>query len=207
MIKIKLCGLSCIQDVEAANELEPDYVGVVFAKKSRRYVSADLAAELKQALNSGISMAGVFVNENPEKIAELLERGTIDLAQLHGDETDEYVRQLRCLTDKPIIQAFRIRCKEDCIRARNSLADYVLLDSGAGTGKVFDWELIKNIQRPYFLAGGLDGQNVREAVLSLRPFGVDVSSGIETDGRKDKDKMAQFVRSVRSVTILPEAEL
>lgn len=197
MTKIKLCGLSRPCDIEAANELKPEYIGFVFAPKSRRYVTPEKATELKRLLAPGIRTVGVFVNEAPESVAVLLSSGIIDMAQLHGDENESYIKKLRTLTDKPIIKAFRIKNNEDISNAVQSTADYILLDSGAGTGTVFDWDLIKSINRPYFLAGGLDVQNVGTAIKALAPFAVDVSSGIETDGLKDKNKMAAFVAAVR----------
>ncbi len=121
----------------------------------------------------------------------------IDIAQLHGDEDEDYIAQLRLLTDKKIIKAFRIKTVKDIKIAEQSTADYILLDSGAGTGEVFDWGFVKSIRRPYFLAGGLDARNAASAVKALYPFAVDVSSGIETDGVKDKTKMAAFIAAVR----------
>jgi len=137
------------------------------------------------------------VDEEPETVAYLLNQGLLDLAQLHGHEDDDYIRKLRSLTDKPLIQAFKIRAKEEALRAESSPADYILFDSGAGTGKVFDWNLLADVRRPYFLAGGLSAENAAEAIRILHPFAVDVSSGIETDGAKDKDKMAAFASAVR----------
>lgn len=200
MTKIKLCGLKRPQDIQAVNELLPDYIGFVFAPKSRRYVHPDRAEELRRMLSPGIIPVGVFVNETPETVAALLDRGIIDIAQLHGKEDAAYIRRLRQLTKKPLIQAFRIDTPADVATAQASLADYVLLDSGTGgTGTSFDWSLLQNIQRPYFLAGGLTPENVGGAVETLHPYAVDVSSGIETDGAKDKEKMTQFVRAVRGV--------
>ena len=198
MSRIKLCGLSRTRDVEAANELEPDYVGFVFAPKSKRCVMPDEARMLRSMLVPGITTVGVFVNEKPEQVAVLLNAGIIDVAQLHGDEDGIYVRQLRELTDKPLIQAFRIISDRDADSANESTADYVLLDSGAGTGTTFDWRLAARVERPYFLAGGLNPGNVAEAIRRLDPYAVDVSSGIETDGVKDVTKMAAFVAAVRS---------
>ena len=197
MTKIKLCGLTRPCDIEAVNELKPDYIGFVFASKSKRYVDVDKAKELKSLLSPGVSAVGVFVNEGPEQVAGLLESGVIDIAQLHGNEEATYIEKLRALTIKPIIQAFRIRQESDVQIAVNSTADYILLDSGAGTGTVFDWDLLKGISRPYFLAGGLSADNVGIAVRTLQPYAVDVSSLIETDGVKDKIKMAAFVAAVR----------
>ena len=120
-----------------------------------------------------------------------------DNAQLHGDENEDYIVYLRELTDKPIIKAFRIENASNIKTAKQSTADYILLDSGAGTGTVFDWNFIKNIKRPYFLAGGLSLDNVENAVKILHPYAVDVSSGIETKGLKSKTKMSAFVAAVR----------
>ena len=197
MTNIKLCGLSRPCDIEAANELKPDYIGFVFASKSKRYVTCEKATELKSRLSPEIEAVGVFVNEHPQNVANLLKHGIIDIAQLHGDEGEDYITQLRLLTDKPIIKAFRIKTANDIKIAEQSTADYILLDSGAGTGMVFDWGLVKSIRRPYFLAGGLDARNAADAVKVLHPFAVDVSSGIETEGVKDKTKMAAFVAAVR----------
>ena len=144
-----------------------------------------------------IQAVGVFVNENPEIVAVLLNKGIIDIAQLHGDEDEDYIQRLRTLTSKPIIKSFRIGNEADISNVEQSTADCVLLDSGAGTGTVFDWNLVKSIRRPYFLAGGLDARNVANPVKTLHPFAVDVSSGIETNGFKDKTKMAAFVAAVR----------
>ena len=197
-MKIKLCGLTRPCDIEAVNELQPDYIGFVFAKKSRRYVSPEKAEELKAMLAPGIQAVGVFVNEEPEQIVSLLEAGTIDVAQLHGQESETEIRRLRELTNHPMIQAFRIDTEQDVERANASTADYVLLDSGAGgTGTVFDWDLLQAIRRPYFLAGGLDTENLGTVKAKLNPYGVDVSSGIETDGYKDKEKMTAFVAAAR----------
>ena len=201
MTKIKFCGLTGDCDIDAANELRPEYVGFVFAPKSKRYVTPERAAELKSRLEAGIKAVGVFVNDDLYHVAELLNRGVIDIAQLHGSEDEEYIGQLRQLTDKPIIRAFRIKTAEDIAEAEKCTADHVLLDSGAGTGEVFDWKLIKNMKRPYFLAGGLSPDNVENAVEQLSPYAVDVSSGIETDGVKDKAKMAAFAAAVRGEKI------
>ena len=198
MTRIKLCGLSRPCDIDAANALLPDFIGFVFAKKSRRYVSPETAKALRETLNPTIRAVGVFVREEPEIIANLLSDGIIDLAQLHGGEDEAYIARLRVPTDKPLIQAFRIEAPADLDRARASAADYILLDNGAGgTGAAFDWSLLRGFDRPYFLAGGLGPGNVAEAIAALHPFAVDVSSGIETDGMKDYNKMTAFVSAVR----------
>lgn len=197
MTKIKLCGLSRFCDMEAANKLKPEYIGFVFASKSKRYITPGKAANLKRLLDPHIKVVGVFVNEIPENIAHLLNSGTIDMSQLHGNEDETYIKQLRQLTDRPIIKAFRIGSASDIEAADRCTADHVLLDSGAGTGTAFDWALVQGIKRPYFLAGGLGVDNVENVVRSLHPFAVDVSSGIETNGTKDKTKMAEFIAAVR----------
>lgn len=197
-IKIKLCGLRRPGDIEAANELRPDYVGFVFAKKSIRYVSPEQAASLKKLLHPDIMAVGVFVNEQLKTVADLLSSGVIDIAQLHGGEDETYLEALRRLTDRPLIKAFSVKGDEDIQSACESTADMVLLDAGeGGTGTAFDRTLLQNMNRPYLLAGGLDPSTVGEAVKRWRPYGVDVSSGIETDGYKDAGKMRAFVRSVR----------
>ena len=188
-------------DIITANELCPEYIGFVFANKSRRYISPEKAKKLKTLLNPEIQAVGVFVNEAPKEIARLLSDGVIDIAQLHGNESEDYIKSLRKLTDKPIIKAFGVACKEDVKKAEKSTADYILLDSvGGGTGKAFDWDLIKELNRPYFLAGGFDCENVDKAIKLLNPFAVDVSSGIETDGIKDANKMKRFVHAVKSAS-------
>lgn len=197
MTKIKLCGLSRPCDIETVNRLMPEYIGFVFASKSSRYVTYEQAAKLKQMLAPSIKAVGVFVNEEIETTAGLLNSGIIDAAQLHGSETEEYISELRACTGRPVIKAFRIEVQKDVSIAENSSADHILLDSGAGTGTVFDWDLLRSIRRPYFLAGGLTIDNIACAVKTIHPYAVDVSSGIETNGLKDKQKMAAFVAAVR----------
>lgn len=200
MTKIKLCGLTEFYDIEAANRLMPEYIGFVFAKKSRRYVPPGKAAELRRRLSPGIQAVGVFAGEAPETVARLLEGGIIDMAQLHGGEDGDYIRRMRRLTGRPLIQAFSMDTAEAARAAEESPADYILLDSGkGGSGNAFDWNLIKEIHRPFFLAGGLHVENAAEAVRISKPYGVDVSSGIETDGKKDASKMAEFVHLIRHI--------
>ena len=195
MVKIKFCGLSRLCDIEFANEIKPDYAGFVFFEKSRRNISFEKAEELKKILAPEIKTVGVFVDEKIEKILSFAK--ILDLIQLHGNENEIYTEKIKNLTDKPVIKAFQIKNEKDLEVALRSPADYIMLDSGQGTGKNFDWKLIKNISRPYFLAGGLNAENVADAVKILNPFAVDVSSGIETDGFKDKIKMLDFAKAVR----------
>lgn len=197
MTKIKFCGLKRLEDIECANRLKPEYVGFVFAEKSRRRITADWAAELKKNLNGEIKSVGVFVNESRDKVAALLNGGVIDIAQLHGEEDESYINSLKSLTGKPVIKAFPVKSAEDVAAAIDSTADHILFDSGAGTGEKFDWRLIKGVGRDYFLAGGISPANAREAIDILHPYALDVSSEIETGGFKDEIKMAAFIRAVR----------
>lgn len=196
MTRIKLCGMMRDKDIKTANDLGVDYIGFVFAKKSRRYVSPEQARRLKELLSPQIRAVGVFVNEPPEKVAALLLEGIIDLAQLHGEESEEEIQSLR-ETGKPIIRAFQVRSEKDLWAAEKSSADHILLDAGAGDGALFDWKKLEGFERPYFLAGGLDPENVLDAIRRLHPYGVDVSSGIETEGKKDPKKMKAFAEAVQ----------
>ncbi|MBP1548614.1 MAG: phosphoribosylanthranilate isomerase [Oscillospiraceae bacterium] len=197
MTKIKLCGLTRPYDIEYVNGLLPEYVGFVFAHESKRYISPEKAEKLRTILDSRITPVGVFTGERIDVIADLVKRKIIDIIQLHGNENEQYIADLREVVDCPIIKAFRIESNSDVISAKKSSADYVLLDSGGGTGKVFDHSLLKDIARPYFLAGGLTPENVETAVKQLVPFAVDASSSLETDGFKDRNKMTAFVKAVR----------
>lgn len=197
MTKIKLCGMTRLCDVDAVNELRPEYVGFVFAPGSKRLVTPDQAAELKARLIDGVTPVGVFVNEPIENVCQLVDDGVIDVVQLHGSEDEAYISRLRERFHGVVIQAFKIRSEEDVLKANRSSADFILLDSGAGTGKAFDRDLISSVNRDFFLAGGLSALDVQSAIHRWRPYAVDVSSAIETDGLKDKDKMTAFVEAVR----------
>lgn len=197
MTKIKFCGLTRPCDIEAANRIKPDYIGFVFAENSKRCVSYKQAVDLKNLLDKDIKAVGVFLNEDISHVISLLNLGIIDAAQLHGSESKEYITRLQTETGKPVIKAFQIHGKEDVEKAENTIADYIILDAGTGEGKTFDWSLIKDFKKPFFLAGGLNAENAVEAVNSLHPYALDVSTGIETDGLKDDKKMADFANAVR----------
>lgn len=199
MTNIKLCGLSRLVDIEIVNELKPEYIGFIFVPQSKRNVSIAQASVLKKELDKKIKAVGVFVDEDIDIILDCINLGIIDMVQLHGHEDENTILKLKALGQRPIIKAFKIESQNDCLEAEKSSADYILLDSGSGSGKVFDWELIKDIKREYFLAGGLDVENVEKAIRVLKPYAVDVSSGLETDGLKDKLKMEAFVYNVRKV--------
>ena len=199
MTKIKICGLRRPQDIEAVNAARPDFAGfVVEVPGSRRSVDKRELRELAGRLEEGILSVGVFVNAPPELVAELLEEGTLDLAQLHGQEDEIYMAELRRLTEKPLIQAFSIQTGQDAEQALESRADYLLLDQGrGGTGQTFDWSLLPEINRPFFLAGGLGEENLERAIRQVRPWAVDLSSSLETDGQKDPEKILRAVDLVR----------
>ena len=197
MTKIKLCGLKRPCDIDYANAVMPDFAGFVFAPKSKRYVTPEAARDLREKLNAEITPVGVFVNEPIGNIEYLVERNIISMVQLHGTEDNEYIELLRKSVRCPIIQAFCIKTKSDAQRAEQSEADYIMLDSGGGTGETFEHSLIGGVSREFFLAGGLDCKNVRAAISKYRPFAVDASSSLETDGVKDKEKMKAFVEAVR----------
>lgn len=199
MTKIKICGLRRLRDIEAVNAARPDFAGfVVEVPGSRRSVDKRELRELAGRLEEGILSVGVFVNAPPELVAELLEEGTLDLAQLHGQEDEIYMAELRRLTEKPLIQAFSIQTGQDAERALESRADYLLLDQGrGGTGQTFDWSLLPEINRPFFLAGGLGEENLERAIRQVRPWAVDLSNSLETDGQKDPEKILRAVELVR----------
>ena len=183
MTLVKICGLTRPEDVDAVNGLRPDMVGFVFYGPSRRCVSKETAETLASSLGRSITKVGVFVDEDPLVIADIVDSGIIDAVQLHGVEDSAYIHGLRRLTDAPMVKA----CD----------ADMVLMDAGMGSGRLFDWSLLERMDRDYILSGGLSPDNVTKALERLHPFGVDVSSGVETDGRKDPEKILRFVRSVR----------
>ena len=197
MIRVKFCGLTRPCDIEAANEIKPDYVGFVFAPNSKRRVSYKQAVDLKNLLNKDIKAVGVFLNEDIDQVISLLNLGIIDAAQLHGDESPEYIERIQVETGKPVIKAFRIHSETDVAAAEQTMADFIILDAGTGEGKTFDWALVEDFKKPYFLAGGLTPDNVTDAMRRLHPFALDVSTGIETDGLKDKQKMAAFAAAAR----------
>lgn len=199
MTKIKICGLSRLEDIDYVNELKPDYAGFVFAK-SPRQITREHAITLRMSLDKAIPSVGVFVDELPKIVGAYAEDGIIDFVQLHGHEDNTYIRNLRFQTGCEIIQAFSVRCREDLKRAWASEADYILLDHGTGgTGESFDWSLLEEMERPYFLAGGLNPENVAEAITRFHPYAVDISSGVETGGCKDKDKIQMCIRRIRNV--------
>ena len=197
-VKIKICGLFRREDAQAVNAAMPDYAGFVFYRKSRRNVEPEQAQTLRMALHPDIRTVGVFVNVPVERIADLYAGGVISIAQLHGTENDDYIDTLRnCCPAMEIWQAFRVRSRDDLAPVAKSPADCVLLDGGTGDGRTFNWSLAEDCKRPFILAGGLTSETIPDAIKRLHPFAVDISSGVETDGSKDAQKIAAAVRAAR----------
>lgn len=199
--RIKICGLTRPEDIQTVNEAKPDFCGfIVEFPKSRRNVTVDQLRKLREKLDENILPAGVFVNAPAELPAMLLNEGTIALAQLHGQEDEEYITRLKGMTDQLLIKAFSIKTEADVDQALRSSADYILLDQGAGgTGETFDWNLVPSIKRPWFLAGGLGCDNLETAIQRLHPWAVDLSSSVETNGHKDPEKIVKAVQTVRNI--------
>ncbi|MDR1985993.1 MAG: phosphoribosylanthranilate isomerase [Treponema sp.] len=200
MVKIKICGLCREDDVSFANEAMPDFAGFVFAP-SRRQVSPSQAVRFRDRLEEPIIPVGVFVNAPIAEIKALFADGVIALAQLHGREDSAYLSALKACCAAPVIRAIRVERHEDLVpwQRKDPLVDYLLLDSGpGGTGRSFQWDLLGTGRpaSPYFLAGGITLDNLGEA-LAYRPYGIDVSSGAETQGFKDRTKMVRLVQRVR----------
>lgn len=210
--KIKICGLRRLEDATYVNNFKPDYVGFVFAK-SKRQVTKELAEKLKNELDPAIIRVGVFVNQPLDWVADLVNRDIISYAQLHGDEDYEYITKLRSSISNNvigddrdrktgIIKAVRVKEELDIDRANSYDCDYILLDTYSvecegGNGKTFDWSMIKKMKNPFFLAGGINEMNVLQAIQTVKPYGVDASSGLETDGYKDVEKIKEFVEKIR----------
>jgi len=201
MTKIKICGLYRPEDIAAVNEARPDWCGfIINFPISHRSLTPDQVRALRKAVAEDITPVGVFVDQPVEEIAALLRDGTISVAQLHGHEDDAFISSLREAVPGCVIwKAFRIRSQDDVAAARSSGADLVLLDNGYGTGQTFDWSLIREVGRPFLLAGGLTPENIPGAIRSVAPYGIDISSGVETDKKKDKQKMMAAVSAAREV--------
>lgn len=202
-MKIKICGIRRREDVCFLNESMPDYAGFVFAG-TKRYVRPDKAAELKKLMNPEIKVFGVFVNAPGEQIAAYVRDKVIDVVQLHGDESEEDIKWLKKACSVPVIKAVRVREREDILAADELSCDYLLLDTYeagryGGTGRAFSWEMIPaKLTHPYFLAGGLNRDNICDALKRVSCYGVDVSGGVETDGVKDGKKIRELIAAVRS---------
>lgn len=198
MVKIKICGIRRLEDIEVVNRHMPDYIGFVFAD-SKRKVSYELARKLKDNLDSKIIPVGVFVDSPSEEILELFNEGIIEVAQLHGSESERYMSDLKEKTggELKIIKAIEMTDEVDLLQYNDSVSDYLLLDSGKGSGKTFDWGLIrKDLEKEFFLAGGLDSENAARAIEEFDPYAIDLSSSLETDGFKDEDKIREIMEVI-----------
>ena len=210
-VKVKMCGLTRMEDIKAVNEYCPDFIGFVFAKSSRRYVSPEQAGLLALQARKEICRVGVFVNSPEKQILDLVKKGVIQIIQLHGDEDESYIARLRenlkscgqAGEKAKIIKAFSVKNQDDIKAAGLSKADYALFDNGpGGTGKMFNWSFLKEIKKPYFLAGGISLDNIKEALnlgeeTGCPPFALDISSGAETEGVKDRNKIEKIIRRIR----------
>lgn len=198
MVKVKICGIRRMEDIEIVNRYKPDYIGFVFADSKRR-VSYDLAYELKLNLDSDIISVGVFVDASLDEILKLFDEGVIEMAQLHGSESDEYILTLKEKTNSElkIIKAIEMSEDVDLLEYNNSHADYLLLDSGKGSGKTFDWNLMEsNLNKEFFLAGGLNISNINDAIKEFNPYAIDLSSSLEVDGFKDESKIKELMEAI-----------
>ena len=206
MVKLKVCGMRRSEDIEMANRYKPDYIGFVFADSPRK-VSYEQAKELSELLSDAIVPVGVFVNEHIKLIVDLFKDGIIEMAQLHGDEDEKYIRNLKDKSIEetgkqiPVINAIEIKegadYDDELLKWRDSASDYFILDSGKGSGKTFDWSLIDKesefFKNSIFLAGGLNSENLALAIEEFNPFAVDLSSSVETDGFKDEEKIKEII--------------
>lgn len=194
MVKIKICGIKREKDIEIINMYTPDYIGFVFAP-TKRQVDFNTAKKLKNLLKVDIPVVGVFVNHEISEILDLYRNNIIDIAQLHGDENEEYINKLK--EEEPnlkLIKAVLIRENTNLKSYEDLNIDYLLLDNGQGTGKTFNWDLVKeDINKDFFLAGGLNRSNVKLAVEKFNPYAIDLSSSLETDGFKDENKIKEIM--------------
>ncbi|MBC5733094.1 MULTISPECIES: phosphoribosylanthranilate isomerase [Lawsonibacter] len=199
MTRIKICGLTRPEDVRYVNTAKPDWCGFILNfPSSRRNVTPEQARALRAGLDPDIRPVGVFVDRPVEEVAALLNSGVISVAQLHGREDNAYISVLRTLAPGCVVwRAFQLRSQADLAAADASGADLVLLDNGRGTGQTFDWSLAGSVHRPFLLAGGLTPESIPRAVAALRPYGLDLSSGVETDGVKDPAKIQAAVTAAR----------
>lgn len=201
MTKLKICGIRRLEDVAMLNEIKPDFAGFVFAD-SKRQITFEEAKTLRKHLNKDIQTVGVFVDTKMGFITSLVEEEIIDGIQLHGNEDTHYINTLKAKVKAPIIKAIRVSTREDVEKKTD--ADIILYDAynknlPGGTGETFNWNLLKGKKKSYFLAGGLNAQNIQEAIQQLKPYAVDVSSGVETNGYKDKEKLIELVKKIQEV--------
>lgn len=194
MAKIKICGLKRKEDISFVNELKPDYIGFILSNGYKRSIDMEILRNLRDRLSKDIKTVGVFVDEDIAIVNMLIKMNLIDIVQLHGSETVRYIKQI----DAPVIKMLKPE-DFDKISEFEPYVDYFLFDSGTGSGKTFDWGMIVKTQKPFFLAGGLDENNLEKAIKEINPYCVDLSSAVETDSVKDYDKMKTIIDIVRSI--------
>ena len=219
--KVKMCGISKVETIPAVVEAKPDYMGLVFAP-SKRQVTVDQAKILVEELHRGyakkygsdtehdkndtIKTVGVFVNETVDNLVTIANEANLDAVQLHGDEDETFIQSLKERTNVEVWKAIQIRTAADTEKWIDSSADMLLFDAyhkdeRGGTGEVFDWSSLDAFERPFMLAGGIDSTNVARAIRTVRPYGIDISSGIETEGVKDNEKIKAFTNIVRTIAM------
>ena len=219
--KVKMCGISKVETIPAVVEAKPDYMGLVFAP-SKRQVTVDQAKTLveelhkqytkrynngaEQSNNDEIKTVGVFVNETLDNLVSIATEANLDVVQLHGDEDEAFIQSLKERTNVEVWKAVQIRSAADAETWIDSSADMLLFDAyhkddRGGTGEVFDWSCLDEFERPFMLAGGIDSTNVARAIRTVRPYGIDISSGIETEGVKDDEKIKAFTNIVRTIAM------
>lgn len=196
--KIKICGIFRIEDAGFVNEAMPDFAGFVFFPKSHRNVTLEMTYELKQKLNPKIKTVGVFVDANPEYIKMLYNKGLIDVIQLHGNEDNDYINNIKtACNNTQVWKAIKITEEADMQKAETCTADRIILDNGYGTGSCFNWENAKKFKENMILAGGLTPENIKSAIEKFHPYAIDLSTGVETEKLKDRDKIFAAVEAVR----------
>ena len=197
MTKIKICGLKREEDVKLVNKYKPEYCGFIFWEPSKRYIAPKKVRDLVSLLDPAVTPVGVFLDEDIDRLVEVVRDSDVAVVQLHGKEDDEYIRQVKERTGKKVIKSFKPSSEEDVRLAEKSEADMIMFDPGVGSGKTFNWDILSGCTREYFLAGGLDPDNAALAVQTLKPYALDVSSGVETDGIKDGNKIREFIYNAR----------
>lgn len=204
MTKVKICGITNYDDAAHAVILGADYLGFNFYELSPRHVDESEVKKFIGRLPNNVKKVGVFVNQNPDKVKKIVKNLDLDLIQLHGDETQDYCSKLKGEAKKQIIKGFRIKDKNDINKIKNYNADYLMFDANkegmfGGTGRTFDWKIIKGVNKPFFLSGGLNPKNVKEAIRTAKPYAVDAASGIEINPRKkDYKKMKEFIENSKN---------
>lgn len=191
MVKIKICGLRREKDIEFINELKPDYAGFILTDGFRRSITISQAKRLKALLDENINAVGVFVNDDIEKINTLIRDKVIDIVQLHGTETPEYCEKINA----PVIKYFN---PDSFDKTEKYETDFFLFDSGTGSGKVFEWDKIPETEKPFFLAGGINKENIKKAITDIRPYCIDLSSAVETNGVKDYNKIKEIMECIKN---------